>query len=31
LTTRLEHEKTSDTFEELPFHYLEVASLLLKK
>ncbi|KAF4324289.1 hypothetical protein G195_002381 [Phytophthora kernoviae 00238/432] len=30
LTSRLEREKTSDVFEELPFHYLEVASLLLK-
>ncbi|KUF97857.1 DNA replication complex GINS protein PSF2 [Phytophthora nicotianae] len=30
LTSRLEREKTSEVFEELPFHYLEVASLLLK-
>ncbi|TDH71177.1 hypothetical protein CCR75_006342 [Bremia lactucae] len=30
LTAQLEREKTSDVFEELPFHYLEVASLLLK-
>eukprot|EP00644_Phytophthora_capsici_P001806 jgi/Phyca11/108203/e_gw1.14.710.1 len=30
LTTRLEREKSSEVFEELPFHYLEVASLLFK-
>ncbi|EGZ19885.1 hypothetical protein PHYSODRAFT_328060 [Phytophthora sojae] len=30
LMSRLEREKASDAFEELPFHYLEVASLLLK-
>ncbi|KAG7378868.1 DNA replication complex GINS protein PSF2 [Phytophthora pseudosyringae] len=30
LASKLEREKTSDAFEELPFHYLEVASLLLK-
>ncbi|RLN86707.1 hypothetical protein BBJ28_00020907, partial [Nothophytophthora sp. Chile5] len=31
LTARLEREKASDVFEELPFHYLEIASLLFKK
>ena len=31
LTSRLQREKTSEVFEELPFHYLEIASLLLKK
>ncbi|KAH7463838.1 hypothetical protein PRIC1_006458 [Phytophthora ramorum] len=30
LASRLEREKNSEVFEELPFHYLEVASLLLK-
>ncbi|KAG6620873.1 DNA replication complex GINS protein PSF2 [Phytophthora cinnamomi] len=30
LTSRLEREKSNEAFEELPFHYLEVASLLLK-
>ncbi|TMW65739.1 hypothetical protein Poli38472_008381 [Pythium oligandrum] len=30
LTNRLEREKESDIFEELPFHYLEIASLLFK-
>ncbi|TYZ66032.1 hypothetical protein PybrP1_009048 [[Pythium] brassicae (nom. inval.)] len=30
LTSRLEQEKNSDIFEELPFHYLEIASLLFK-
>ncbi|OWY98286.1 DNA replication complex GINS protein PSF2 [Phytophthora megakarya] len=30
LTSRLEREKASEAFEELPFHYLEIASLLLK-
>ncbi|CAH0486756.1 unnamed protein product [Peronospora farinosa] len=30
LTSRLEREKSSEVFEELPFHYLEIASLLLK-
>ncbi|EEY56943.1 DNA replication complex GINS protein PSF2, putative [Phytophthora infestans T30-4] len=30
LTSQLEREKKSEVFEELPFHYLEVASLLLK-
>lgn len=31
LSARLEREKTSDAFGELPFHYLEIASLLFKK
>lgn len=31
LSSRLEREKSSEVFEELPFHYLEMASLLLKK
>ncbi|KAI9907147.1 hypothetical protein PsorP6_003238 [Peronosclerospora sorghi] len=31
LTSRLEREKASTVFEELPFHYMEIASLLLKK
>nr|CCA19497.1 DNA replication complex GINS protein PSF2 putative [Albugo laibachii Nc14] len=30
LTTRLEEEIRSDVFEPLPFHYMEVSSLLLK-
>ncbi|CAI5719936.1 unnamed protein product [Hyaloperonospora brassicae] len=30
LTSQLQREKTSEVFEELPFHYLEIASLLLK-
>ncbi|KAJ0411440.1 hypothetical protein ATCC90586_007100 [Pythium insidiosum] len=30
LSQRLEREKDSDVFEELPFHYLEIASLLFK-
>jgi hypothetical protein len=31
LTRRLEREKDGDVFEELPFHYLEIASLLFKQ
>lgn len=31
LASRLEQEKNSEVFEELPFHYLEIASLLFKK
>jgi GINS complex subunit 2 len=31
LTTRLEQEKAIETFDEMPFHYLEIASLLFKK
>lgn len=31
LSSRLEQEKNSEIFEELPFHYLEIASLLFKK
>ncbi|CEG37535.1 dna replication complex gins protein psf2 [Plasmopara halstedii] len=30
LSAQLEREKTSEVFEELPFHYLEIASLLLQ-